>query len=161
VEKLVTVASYRDPLKADLDRNRLEAAGIPSSSATTFSGAEAGFATVNLNVAEHDAERARELLASQQDAEPDAGIQTEADESEPLQDLESSEALIERALRASLFGMFICPPLLQFYSLWTIFQVVGRDQALSEKTSIKMYLALALDGLFLVGMAVICAGLLG
>ena len=166
IERLITVGIYSDSIKAHLESNRLEAAGIPTylegeDTASAFIGIGAGFVQIKLNVAEHDAERARELLASPPRDEPDTGIQTEPDEPVPSEDLDSSDALIERAWRAALFGLFTLPLLLHIYSLVVIGVVAGRDEELSETTTRKMYWALGIDGIVLVGGAVICSGSLG
>jgi len=38
-----------------------------------------------------------------------------------------------RALRAGILGIIVCPPLLNFYSLWLLLKIAYQDQLLSDK----------------------------
>ncbi len=157
-DKLVTLASYSDPIQARMVSQRLEAVGIPTyvngdTSAGLLGGFNASIATVKLDVAESDVERAREVLDVPPPAE--SAAPEPADEMEPEEDLNSSEALAERAWRAALLGLITLPGLVHLFSLWLAFKVAGRDDTLSDNGTTKLYGALAIDGVALVGMALI------
>lgn len=104
-ENLVTVETFSDQVRAELARQRLEQAGIPTylnGEATTgaFVGLGRNFSTIKLEVREEDLERARELLAEPpSDMRPDApGTPDGPDAQEEVEpDPDSTEALTARA----------------------------------------------------------------
>jgi hypothetical protein len=58
-----------------------------------------------------------------------------------------------RAWRAAVLGIILLPPLVNIYSLWLILKVVSRDEDLSTTATRKVYAAVAVDGLVLLGVA--------
>jgi hypothetical protein len=164
-QKLVTIATFSDQFQAELARQRLDEAGIPASlngeaTAGAFAGLGRSFSTIKLEVREEDLDRARDLLG-----EPPSPMQPDApgvpagpedrEEVEPEPDPDSTEALLARAWKAAVLGMFLCPPCLHVYSLWLIARVAGRPDDISPEGTFKMYAALVLDGLVLVAAAFI------
>jgi len=156
-EKLVTAEAFTNPSRAELAKQRLEAAGIPA----YLNGAEAGGAfpglggevgTIKLEVREDDVERVRELLA----APPVPAEAAEADEpEEPPEDPESTEALARRAWRAALFGLMFLWVILHIYSLWLLLKLSFRPDDVSPEGMRKVYGALVIDGFVLVAFAVV------
>ncbi|MBI1916039.1 MAG: DUF2007 domain-containing protein [Planctomycetes bacterium] len=169
-QNLVTVETFSDQFQAELARQRLEQAGIPTylnGEATTgaFVGLGRSFSTIKLEVREEDLERARELLAKPPPGMPPdvPGVSTgpeDQDEVEPEPDPDSTEALTARAWRAAVLGMLLFPPCLHVYSLWLIARVAARPDDISPEGTLKMYAALVLDGLILVAAAFIVRAML-
>jgi len=62
--------------------------------------------------------------------------------------------LILRAWRASVIGTFVCPPVLNVYSMYLLIWVSLRGASLSPKVNRRFYAALAIN--ILVGLAVGC-----
>ena len=161
--RLVTLASYSDPMKAQFDQQKLEAAGIPARvngdiATTALAGINIGIASVKLEVAESDLERAREILSAPKPVE--TGIQTQPDEVEPPEDPYSGESLIRFAFRAAVIGLVFFPGLLHVMSLSYIIVVILRDDTLSPSATRKMYIALAIDGVVLVMAALVVRAIL-
>src|SRR5262245_56592890 len=78
-DKIVTLATFSDPVEARLTKNRLEAEGIPASlSGNETAGLCAGFrdlGSIQLLVSEANLDRARAILASE-DGEESVEAQT-------------------------------------------------------------------------------------
>jgi hypothetical protein len=74
-----------------------------------------------------------------------AGVGNEAAaEEEPDAEL-PGDVLATRAWRAAVIGLFTCPPLLHFYSAWTLLRLTLGGHPLSRSGIAKFYAALALD----------------
>lgn len=146
--KLVTIARFQGISTASLARNRLEEAGIPSFLAdaetiTTdwlLSNAMGG---VKLQVEAGDADRAREELANDMDAESIEALNREAVESgdedtepdaadpdEPVAELSDREETAQRAWRGSLLSLAFPP--MYYLILWMLGKVYFSEQPLGE-----------------------------
>jgi hypothetical protein len=154
--KLVTLDTYTDPFKARIVAGKLEAAGIPTylngeTTAVALTGITVA-ATVKLEIAEEDVERAQQILTAP--SEPETGIQTEPTEKEPPEDFNAATSLAERGLRAALIGLLLLPALLgiviQVYSLWLLAKLASHDEEMESSYTWKVYLALAIDAVGLV-----------
>jgi hypothetical protein len=55
------------------------------------------------------------------------------------------DATAWRALLAAILGIFLCPPLLNVYSLWILFKLGFQDPMLSRKGSRHYYIAMGVD----------------
>jgi hypothetical protein len=70
-DKLVTIAEYMDSLKADMAKQVLEDFGIQAiivgrNAADVFGGVTAYFTAIKLQVKQSDADKARQILESQE-----------------------------------------------------------------------------------------------
>src|SRR5262245_25032077 len=136
MSKPVVFAMYHNPIEASLVRNRLEAEGIRvlvegDTAADAFAGLGGAFATVKLEVAEDDLERARAVLDTVRDAptaevpatdkpvdvtaEPPEGSAVVGDRADEGPEIGSVEYRASRALRAACFSPFF-PPIFLFVS---------------------------------------------
>jgi len=55
------------------------------------------------------------------------------------------EELLQRALRASVIGIVVCPPLLHFYSIYLLVRASSVTSRFSPAGTRRFYLALALN----------------
>jgi hypothetical protein len=55
------------------------------------------------------------------------------------------DATAWRALSAAIIGVFLCPPLLHFYSIWVLLKLTFQRQPLSRKGNRNYYLAMFVD----------------
>lgn len=135
---LVTVATFGNPLSANLARNLLQDEGITAFVADENTTGTVWYLSnalgwVKLQVAEVDAPRARELLK----ATP-AEHRSELDEALPVTDDEDAipvpnvrELNAQRALRGAVFGL-IMPPLL-VYVIWLLIEIGMSGEPLSRR----------------------------
>jgi hypothetical protein len=87
------------------------------------------------------------------DAEQEAGPSThaavptrmDAGDEEVAEETDAGDELAWRALRAAVFGIFFCPPLLTFYSGWLFLRLALGDQKLSPKGNRNFYVAIFID----------------
>lgn len=61
-----------------------------------------------------------------------------------------TDVMATHALRAAVFGMVICPPLLQIYSLYLVFQLYTSSDELSPSAARKTTWAFVLDCLYII-----------
>jgi hypothetical protein len=155
-DRLVTVATFATAVEADLARNLLAEEGVAAylecgalvEMVWMLGNAVGG---VKLQVAEDDVPRAREILDRTAGAIEAAPAETDyGDRDEPQLDEEPApelpgDLLATRAWRAAVIGLFACPPLLHFYSAWTLLRLSFSGQPLSPAGTAKFYLALVLD----------------
>jgi hypothetical protein len=124
--KLITVATYWDPIEAGLARGRLEAAGIRSFVADEQMVGTAWYlgnaiGGVKLQVGDSDAEAALDVL-SEVDA-VDEDFNGDDDSDEPAQPLSNREENADRAYRSAIIGLLFPP--LQLYVIWLLIGVYG------------------------------------
>jgi hypothetical protein len=133
----ITVASFADPVEANLTKNWLEEEGVSGFLEGEAMVGMAWFLTnavggIKLQVPERDAPRARDLLSQglpeQRQAVRDAPAAEEADDAAPR--LSRREQDADRALRASLLGLLFSP--LQFYTLWLLGRVFVSNKPLGR-----------------------------
>jgi hypothetical protein len=170
-DELITVGVYETPVQAAMARNFLETEGVPAyladdatvGMAWHLTGAVGG---VKLRVAREDAERALRLLedlAMQRDDKAvffsgDPADELEFDEKEEDDEDEEHESalsladdLADRAFRAAVLGLFLCP--LQLYSLWLLASLLMLGQAPSPNMQKRAAIAGVLDVVFFVYLA--------
>jgi hypothetical protein len=166
----VTVATCQTAEEAHMLRNGLEAAGIRaflSDELTTgmiwvLNNALGG---VKVQVAAADVAAARavleaEPLTNEQLAEieaPEADVSEECgDEASVVQSAADpagdefppelpGDVLARRALVAAILGFYLCPPLLHFYSLWTLLKLGFSDHEVSPAGNRKQIGAFIID----------------
>jgi hypothetical protein len=113
---------------------------------------------VKLQVAAADVARAEQLLARRQRGRhvddyglenPQRSGQAASDEDEadgePGPGASSADELVNRAWRAAVFGLVLCPPLLHFWSLCLLAEAFTRQTPVSSSHRAKMAGALAID----------------
>ena len=166
-EPLVTVATFPNPVEAQIARNALADEGI----AAYLADAETvgmlwhvgtALGGVKVQVAEADLERARRVLeapaeradraVSDYDLEDEprprargrapAGADDEDEAPESARDVTAG-----RAWRSAVIGLLLCPPLLHIYSAWLLLQIPWEKGPLSAAGRRRLLGALALDGL--------------
>jgi hypothetical protein len=170
-DELITVGVYETPLQAAIARNFLEAEGVPAyladdatvGMAWHLTGAVGG---VKLRVARDDAERAWRLLEELKRKEDDKAVlnsdgfadepEFDAEEEDDEDDddesaLSLADDLADRAFRAAVLGLFLCP--LQLYSLWLLASLLMLGQAPSPKLQKRAAIAGVLDIVFFVYLA--------
>lgn len=181
-EPFVTIATFATIVEAELARNRLDEEGLHAFLADTetvgmlwhMGGALGG---IKLQVAAEDEPRARSILHRRRewpdepstddyglDSVPATSIKRARsftspakDEDEDEDDVPESRADItaRRAWRSAVIGLLVFPPLLHFYSVGLLLQLLGADDPLSDKGKRVVCAAIAFDVLgfaFGVGM---------
>ena len=154
-ERLITVATCREPLEGAMLQSRLEAEGIESylidakvSAIAWYLADAVGGAKVQ--VKSSDASRALEILEST----PDTELSANRDEwSSPT----PCVSLLEKAVKAGLFGILFFP--LQFYSLWLLLRAF-RCKA-DEPFYKKCFLVLLVNGSTIVAVFFVFVSYLG
>jgi hypothetical protein len=159
--RLTTVATYFEPIQADLARSRLGGEGIPAfiqggefaSMAWHLTIANQG---VKVQVPTEDAERALAILSEtspaggQEDgdelwpqiAENEAGFSDDREvEAEPLQTVREQNA--DRAFRGAVIGLFFLP--LQLYVFWLLLKVFVSEESLSRRCRNRAFIAAAIN----------------
>ena len=166
---LTTIATFSDPVEAELVAARLEDEGIAAVvsgdlMSSTFSGLGYMAGGIDVLVPAAELDRARTVLSNfakeieaRKNPSPTAITavppvpEMEADEpSAPDLPVNSNERRIERAFRAAILGYFLCPPILHIYSLVVLLSVAFQPSEKSESNSAKFYVAFALDAFGLV-----------
>jgi hypothetical protein len=133
--ELVTVASYWWDNEAQIARMHLESFGIRTfmageMTASMFWHYSNAVGGIRLQVAECDAERARELLSADVTLDDERERAAFADEPDDPP-LNSREQNADRALRGAMVGIFLPP--LQLYALWLLITVFISDQPLRNR----------------------------
>jgi hypothetical protein len=159
--RLTTVATYLEPIQAELARSRLDAEGIPAfiqggefaSMAWHLTLANQG---VKVQVPTEDAERAMAILSETsaaggqehgdehwpQTAENEAAFGDDHDVvAEPLQTVREQNA--DRAFRGAVIGLFFLP--LQLYVFWLLLKVFVSEEALSGRSANRAFVAAAIN----------------
>jgi hypothetical protein len=167
--QLKTVAAYNDPVEAAMARNYLEAAGIQvllldEMTIATDWGLGNAIGGIKLQVHGWHLERA-EMLLSRLDRErsehpekrdhPETGIATPetADELREEQEEESPRnLLVERAFRATVFGLLFWP--LQFYALILLLSIPSTPGVIRPRNRWKVWACFLLS-LPLISVAVL------
>jgi hypothetical protein len=155
-EPLVTVATFFQPIQAELAKSELAAEGIPAfieggefaSMAWHLTVANRG---VKVQVPKELAERALEILSQKPSAD---AITTEADddgESEGPQELTVREQDADRAFRGAVIGVLFIP--LQLYVFWLLMKVLISDQPLAKRWRNRAVLAAVIN---LPSMVLLC-----
>jgi hypothetical protein len=145
---MTTIATFGDALEANLARNYLESAGIPSFLADEMTMGVAwhlgvAIGGVKLQVADEIEYEARQALAERaaavSDAEPETGAAEDASQpSEPIDAAPPDEPEVvltprelnaDRAWRGMVFCLFFLP--LQLYIFWLLLKVFLSDERLA------------------------------
>jgi len=138
-EDLEFIATFDNPLLANIAKGRLEAEGISAflhnerfvEMNWQWSNAVGG---IGLLVPTVDAQRARSILAR-----PNGELQGESQEM-PEDPVDADEVLVEpnlreldaaRAIKSAVLGLLFCP--LQAYTAWLLFMVVMADEPLRPR----------------------------
>ena len=77
-------------------------------------------------------------------ASEDAGRDESEDAGEEATD-NDAEIIVGTALRAAVFGLLICPPLLQIYSMWLLLRVSQMNEPLRGRYRTLIWIAAILD----------------
>ncbi len=158
--RLTTVATYFEPIQADLARSRLGDEGIPAfiqggefaSMAWHLTIANQG---VKVQVPTEDAERALAILSETSPAGgqehgdehwPQTGEETgliddREIEAEPLQTIREQNA--DRAFRGAVIGVLFMP--LQLYVFWLLLKVFVSEESLSRRSRTRAFVAAAIN----------------
>ena len=151
-EKLVTVTTFQMPTDASLAKSVLEANGLMAFLADELTVGVAwhlsnALGGIKLQVAEPDVEQAIALLQGRDIAsinvEEGFTDVSEIEEYESEEPLSANDKVVNRALRAALFGLIFLP--LHLYSLWLLGGLLFSSQRLSYNGRWKAFLAAALD----------------
>lgn len=129
-ERLVTIASYADPIGANIARSVLDSEGIAAclgaeTTNTMLSYYGSALGGVKLMVFADQADKAKAILAAHNAADfadsTDVAQATDEDDDEEdsLQQRER-DGHIRRAWHAAVLGLLLCPPLLNLYSMYLL-----------------------------------------
>ena len=156
---LVEIARFQSAAYAGLARILLEEAGIAArldgeAMASWFCYFGSSIGGVRLLVSEEDAHRASEVLSAKATIDDDAMIDFGDDSPEDEQQSESEQAEeLTRALRASIIGIFLLPPLLNIYSMY----LIVRHQLIQFPLNWKITTALAANGFVFLLLGILVA----
>src|SRR5688572_26259355 len=149
------VAAFDTVLEAEIARGRLESDGIP---ARIVDGNVIGIAQhlsmalggAKLVVHESDLAAARTILFSPSAlVDDDVPIPLTPDAPEEKLPALTADQVATRALRASVVGLVVLPPIGQLYSLWLLKRI--RAEELSDAGRRNRAIALTIDGVVIVG----------
>ena len=157
-DRLVTVATFHEPVAAALARNFLESQGIPAvlfdedtiATGWMLSGAIGG---IKLQVAPIHLERAEMLLAQIQAARDDADDeplpQTAIATQEIAEDMKSEREdrelinqLTDKLFRSAVFGLIFCP--LFFYTVYLLMEIMSTEGTISPNRRWKIWVSMPL-----------------
>jgi Putative prokaryotic signal transducing protein len=173
-DELVTVASFADPIEANLAKNNLEAAGVRAFLANEeivdmvwHFGNAIGW--IKLQVGNDDAAVARALLGQNKNAatvrldEPALDSleaaesphipnvdEEEADEDEPEPVLTGREKDAERACRGAVVGLLFLP--LQLYVFYLLLKIFVSREPLADRERRKALVAAAINLPFMIAL---------
>lgn len=157
LERLVTVATFDDSVRAALAKNHLEAEGIAAvlndelTVATDWS-LSAAVGGIKLQVKPLHLERAEYLLAQLTESRDDDVAFTTTEESArelaeeraaELEDLNPSNQLADRAFRAAVGGFLFFP--LHFYVWWLLLSLLDAPEPVSRGRRWKVWMAVILN----------------
>jgi hypothetical protein len=156
--RLVTIATFQDPVAAAMARNFLESEGIQAclideSTVATDWLISTAIGGIKLQVESMQVERAEMLLAQSRDENtpdeqptPQTAIAAE-DAAEELRQENEDKApiniLTDRLFRCSVFGLLFLP--LQLYTLYLLASILGADGKVSPKRRWKIWVSMALN----------------
>ena len=173
-DRLVTVATFHEPVAATLAKNFLDSEGIPAvlfdeSTIATDWMLSAAIGGIKLQVAAIHFERAELLLtriqAERDDAEeeddepmPSTAIATQeiAEEMQAEnEDREPINQMTDTLFRSAVFGLIFCP--LVFYSIYLLVEIAGAEGTISPNRRWKLWVSLPLltVPLFFMGIVVL------
>jgi hypothetical protein len=172
LQRLVTVATFDDTVRAALAKNHLEAAGIVAvlnDELTVATGWALSTAVggIKLQVAPLHVERAEYLLAELAEARDEEGAEVEfATSAETAQELAEERAaqreeqnpsnqLADRAWRAAVIGFLFWP--LHFYVWWLLLALAASPEQLSRSRRWKVWAAAVLNLPLLVAVTLVLA----
>jgi hypothetical protein len=159
--RLTTVATYFEPIQADLARARLEGEGIRAFiEGATFASMDWHLSLANrgvkVQVPTEDAERASALLRNpsraahvehggDESTDFDNGDAEEDDDQETEDEWELTvrDESAERAFRGAVFGLLFFP--IQFYVFWLLLKVFVSDEPLSPRSRRRALVAAAIN----------------
>jgi hypothetical protein len=179
-EPLMTVATFDSLMEAEMARSYLESEGIPCfladaemvNTAWYLSGAMGG---IKLQVTKSDFLAAERLMHSRPTSAlrglDDYGLKRGTDaitaapgqvRQPPEEDKEEeevpqneAEALVSRALRAAILGLFLCPPCLHVYSMGLLYEARNRPESLRDSYQKDFWIAGVLDAIVMLTAAAV------
>jgi hypothetical protein len=180
-DDLVTVATFADPVQANLAKNRLEASGVRAFLANEEAvdmdwllGNALGW--IRLEVGDEDADDARAVLDHHDGVDASAAVAPEEvpsaiDEAEPLPDPDQEEEDgedfertltgrdqdAERAFRGAILGILFLP--VQFYVFYLLVKVFISEEPIGDRERRRAIVAGVLCGFTLVGFYLFFRGL--
>ncbi len=171
-DRLVTVATFHEPVTAAMAKNFLESEGIPAvlfdettiATGWMLAGAIGG---IKLQVAPIHLERAEMLLTQirgEEDEmdEDDQAMQSAIATQEIAEDLQAERAdkaeinqLTDKLFRSAVFSLIFCPIL--FYSIYLLMEIASAEGTISPNRRWKIWvsLPLLLVPLFFMGIMVV------
>jgi hypothetical protein len=168
-DRLVTIATFQEPVAAALAKNYLESEGIPAAlideaTIATDWMLSAAIGGIKLQVSPLHFERAEMLLAQiqaeREDAEeddeplPQTAIATREiaeDMQAEREDLEPVNQLTDKLFRSAVFGLIFCP--LVFYSIYLVMAIASAEGTISPNRRWKLWVSLPLILLSLLMMS--------
>jgi hypothetical protein len=72
------------------------------------------------------------------------------DDDEAVSPTAVGDRLADRAFRAALLGLIVCPPLLQLWSAWVLWKLARYGSGVSDAVRWKVYVAAVIDALVLI-----------
>jgi hypothetical protein len=184
-QDLVTLQTFPTVEEAYAFKNLLEAGGVSAyltDEATVGMVWHLGNALggVKVQVAEADLDRAREVLAAetispadlkaQATAQPfdlaDECVESEdrfqiSDEGDEIAPESPGDVLANRAFKAAVIGLFLCPPILHVYSLFILLRLRLSTHSVSPAVTWKQTAAFLIDAAVLGAIAYVLFQLLG
>jgi hypothetical protein len=159
-DRLVTVATFHEPVAAALAQNFLESEGIPAalfdeSTIATDWMLSTAIGGIKLQVAPIHFERAELLLAQIQAEREEAGEDYEPlpqtaiatqeiaeDMQAEREDLAPINQLTDKLFRSAVFGLIFCP--LVFYSMYLVVEIASAEGTIGPNRRWKLWVSLPL-----------------
>jgi hypothetical protein len=157
-DRLVTVATFHDPLQASMVKNYLDEEGIPSvlmdeSTVATDWMLSTAIGGIKLQVAPIHVERAEMLLVkveAEKEAEEPLPPETAIASQEIAEELQAEREdrapinrLVDRMFRATVFGLIFWP--LQAYAFCLLVQLTGEQGRVSDDRRWKVWASVLLS----------------
>lgn len=138
--KLVTLATFGSPIEAGIVRNQLDAEGIHAWLADKGAAGIGlgGGRAIKLQVFEEDVVRAVAVIEANAPTADDVAPgqaddrgEADGDDAEEDQAASAMDAVVVRAFRAAVLGLFCCP--LQLYSYWLLARIMLHPDPLGPR----------------------------
>ena len=176
-DSFVTIATFESAAEAELAQQLLTDEGIKAFLADVetvgmLSYVGSALGGIKLQVGSEDQRRARAILARRARGQDESSADDYGHEALETTSIRRArpyapaiedddefpecpaDAMARRAWRAAVIGLFILPPLLNFYSVGLLLQLLWSEDCLTSKGRLALYGALAFDALgFAFGVA--------